>query len=146
MIAPERWRGNLALVRPVGALVSVVPGDRRGRRRLEAGLRALQPGAEVVLEASGLLAARRCRMVAGRAGIELRREYAALPSARAPAYLVEDAPAAAALFVGSLLAPPPRSRLATPVAAVLWAMRRMGEPSRLLRMLAPGRVAGGRRR
>jgi len=146
MIAAERWRGNLTLVRPVGALVAEVPGSRRGRRRLEAGLLALRPGAEVVLEATGPLSARRCRAVAARAGIELRREYAALPSARAPAYLVEDAPSSAALFVGSLLAPPPRSRLATPVAALLWAMGRMGDPSGLLRVLAPGRVAVGRRR
>src|SRR4051812_12866140 len=101
MIAAERWRGNVALVRPVGALVAEVPGSRRGRRRLEAALRALQPGAEVVIEASGPLAARRCRAVAARGGIELRREYTALPSARTPAYLVEDAPSSAALFVGS---------------------------------------------
>jgi hypothetical protein len=146
MIAAERWRGNLALVRPMGALVSEVPGRRRDRRRLEGALRALQSGSEVVLEASGPFAARRCRSVAERAGIELRREYAALPSARAPAYLVEDAPASVALFVDSLLAPPPRSRLSTPAAAVIWAMRQMGDASGLLRMLAPGRVAVGRRR
>ena len=145
MIAAERWRGNLALVRPAGALIAEVPGSPRGRRRLEAALRALQPGAEVVLEASGPLAARRCRMVAERGGIELGRRYAALPSARAPAYLVEDAPASAALFVGSLLAPPPRSRLATPIAVAHWAMRRMGDPSALMRLLAPGWVAVGRR-
>jgi hypothetical protein len=146
MIAAERWHGNLAFVRPQGALVAEVPGGRRGRRQLEAALRALQPGATVVLEASGPLAARRCRLVARRSGIELCREYAALPSARAPAYLVEDAPASAALFVRSLLAPPPRSRLATPVSAALWAMRRMRDPSGILRTLAPGRVTVGRRR
>jgi len=146
MIAAQRWRGNLALVRPADALVAEVPGGRRGLRELEAALRALQPGAAVVLEASGPLAARRCRLVAERAGIESCREYAALPSAREPAYLVEDAPASAALFVRSLLAPPPRSRLAPLVSAALWAMRRMRDPSRILRMLAPGRVIVGRRR
>jgi hypothetical protein len=92
------------------------------------------------------MAAGRCRRFAAQTGIEILHEYLALPSARAPAYLVEDAPASSALFVQAILVPPPRSIWSTPAEVALVLARRCADPSRVLRMLAPGRIVVGRRR
>jgi hypothetical protein len=99
----------------------------------------------VVLSVAGPAAAVRCRSFAAAAGVELERQYLAFPSAGAPAYLVEDAPAPAQLFAANILVAPPRSRATAPIDAVLALLRSM-KSWRLLRTLAPGRVAVGRKR
>ena len=108
-------------------------------------IRALPSGTPIVLFASAPGAIRRCRAFAAASGIALEDSYLAFPSARAPAYLVEDHPAPLRLFVRTILAAPPRRGVASPLAAGL-AVVRAFHPWRLLRSLAPGRVVVGRRR
>jgi hypothetical protein len=140
----ERWRSNWRCVSREGALHVDLGRPRTRRLDLERTIRDLPPGTAVVLAASAPAAISRCRTFASRAGIELEREYLALPSARAPAYLVEDAPATVRVFVRSVLTVPPGSVLSTPIDACLSVLRALS-PWRLIRMVAPGRVVVGRR-
>jgi hypothetical protein len=96
-------------------------------------LRAQAPGAR-----------RRCRAFAADAAIVVDREYLAFPAAAAPAYLVEDAPAPARLFVDAVLVAPPRTTLRLPIDVGLALLRALGG-ARLVRMFAPGRIVVGRR-
>lgn len=100
-------------------------------------------GTPVVLHASAPGAALRCRRFAARAGIELEREYLAFPSAARPGFIVEDDPTAARLFLATV-PPLPRPVLGTLTEIGLAAVRRLA-PWLMLRMLAPGRIAVGRR-
>jgi PKD domain len=113
MVAPNRWRGNSQVVAPGEAFpVHLVPFNRRGEA-LARTVAALPPGTPVVLSSSAPWAAGRCRRFATRAEIDIQRAYLALPSARAPAYIVEDAPASVATFVRTALVVPPRTILST---------------------------------
>ena len=144
MIGAARWRDNVRIVSPPGA-TRVELGRSRARRR--AALRTvvdLPTGAAVVFTTSAPGAARRSRAFAADAGLEIEREYLALPTASAPAYLVEVAPAPVHVFVDSVLVAPPGIRFSAPAAAMLAAMRALG-PWRLLRTFAPGRVVIARR-
>lgn len=144
MIGSDRWRSNWQVVTRPGS-VRVDLGRSAARR--EAAFQKvseLPVGAGVVLCASAPGAARRCRAFAARSGLELEREYLAFPSAAAPAYLVEDAPAPVGVFVKAVLVTPPGVRLRLPVDAAL-AFARTFSPWRLIRTLAPGRVAVARR-
>jgi hypothetical protein len=138
----HRWTGNWLMVSPGGAVRADVGWSRRERRATRETLRALPAGTPVVLCASAPLAWSRCRRFAARAAVELDRGYLAFPSATAPAYLVEDAPAPARVFADDVLVAPPGSALTTPISAVLGVLRRV-PPWRLLRTLAPGRVVVG---
>jgi hypothetical protein len=140
----ERWQANWRAVSPPGGVRVDVPRSAAARSALQRRLAALEPGAPLVLCASGPGARRRCRRLARVAGIALERHYLAFPGA-APAYLVEDHPASAELFARNVLAAPPSSALAAPADSVAALVRRAGA-GRILRMLAPGHVAVGRRR
>jgi hypothetical protein len=140
----ERWRSNWRSVSPDGALRVDLSRSSARRRALERTIRELPRGTAVVLTASAPGAIGRCRAFALRAGIGLEREYLALPSAWAPAYLVEDSPAPVRVFVRTVLAVPPGSTLATPMGACLSVLRALS-PWRFIRMVAPGRVVVGRR-
>lgn len=142
MISNERWRNNWLVISPPGAVRLDLQRSSATDQALERTIRDLRPGTPVVLCASAPGAVRRCRRVASRGGIELEREYLAFPSATAPAYLVEDDAAPVRVFVGSVLAPPPRARFALAISAGLGVLRLL-RPWRLLRALAPGRVAVG---
>jgi hypothetical protein len=109
-------------------------------------IRALAAGTPIVLCASAPAAIARCRAFASKAGVELEREYLAFPSAAAPGYLVEDAPAPVRVFVQTVLVTPPRTRtaLSTPIGVGLSVLRALN-PWRLIRAIAPGRVVVGRR-
>ncbi len=146
MIAPNRWRGNSHVVAPRNALEVHLAPFRRTRRDLVRAIAGLAPGSPVVVSTSAPWAAARCRRFARQAGIDIHREYVALPTARTPAYLVEDAPASAAAFVQHVLIVPPRAVLSGPIDAALTVMRRLRDPSRALRVLAPGRIVVGARR
>ena len=76
--------------------------------------------------------------------MELEREYLAFPSAAAPAYLVEDAPAPVTVFLRTVLVAPPRSRLSPIIEPALGAVRALN-PLWFVRAVAPGRVVVGRR-
>lgn len=144
MIGTERWRDNWLVVSPTGALR--VDLDRSSGRRegLKRRIRELPPGSHVVLVASAPGAIRRCRRFAAATNVNLECEYLAFPSAGAPAYLVEDDPAPLRLFVKTILVAPPRSAFAKSLAVGLGLLRAL-RPLLLIRAIAPGRVAVGRR-
>jgi hypothetical protein len=143
-VGQDRWRDNWRIISPPGA----VPVDLRrpagGRGALVDTVRALPAGTPVVLFGSAPGATRRCKAFAARAGIELERGYLAFPSARAPGYLVEDAPPSVRTFVRTMLVVPPRTRLSLLMQIGLRVLR---NPSRwwMTRWVAPGRVVVGRR-
>jgi hypothetical protein len=139
-----RWRGNWLVLSPPGAVRVDVGRSPTRRRAIAQEIRALPSGTPVALCASFPGAIGRCRTFAWEAGVEPDREYLAFPSATAPAYLVEDAPASIGFFLRTLLIVPPGTPLSAPIEAVLRILRAVG-PSRLIRRLAPGRVVVGRR-
>jgi hypothetical protein len=145
MIATDRWHDNWIAISPPGAVRVDLVRSAAQRRALERTVHDLQPGTPIVIGAAAPRAARRCRRFASAAGITLDHEYLAFPSARTPAYLVEDNAAPLRLFVDTMLATPPRTRFSLPVAAALRLLR-ASKPWWLLRTIAAGRVVVGRRR
>jgi hypothetical protein len=121
-----------------------LPRSHAARRHFEQRLRDLPTGTAVVFAAGPPRAGARCRTTAARSGIVLERTYLAFPSSEAPAYLVEDAPAPARVFVKTVLAVPPRSNSSVALLAAVRILRSIGT-WRLLRLLSPGRVVVGRR-
>jgi hypothetical protein len=140
----ERWSGNRLVLDPGGAVHAVLERSRRRRRAAERSVLALPGGTPVVLAAAAPGAIRRCDAFASRTRVEVQREYLAFPSAAAPAYLVEDAPATVLLFVQTVLVAPPGSPWAAPLEACFGVFRALGT-WRLVRLIAPGRVVVGRR-
>ena len=141
----EHWENNWLVVSPPGAVRVDLPRSRGRRRELTREVRELGTGTPVVLFASAPGAIRRCRGFAAASDLVLRDEYLAFPSAREPAYLVEDHPAPVRLFVKTILVTPPRRAFVNPLAVALASVR-VFHPWRLIRSLAPGRVVVGRRR
>lgn len=144
MIDHERWRDNWRVVSPPGAVRLDLARSHSKRRTLQERVRELPEGTPVVLVASAPGAIRRCRTFATEAEIELEREYLAFPSAVAPAYLVEDAPAPLGVFVRTVLALPFRSAWSAPIEAGMTLLRALS-PWRLMRAISPGRIVVGRR-
>jgi hypothetical protein len=141
----ERWRQNRHVVAPVDAFVADVLPLRRASDAVIREIGSLPAGSPVVLCSPPPFARRRCRRFASAAGIDIHREYLALPTAGAPAYLVEDAPAATAYFVGSILVPPPRTIWAGPFRLGLAVISKLANPGRIVRVIAPRLVVGSRR-
>jgi hypothetical protein len=141
----ERWRQNRHVIAPAGAFVAEVAPLRRGVGSLLHEVRALAAGSPVILCAPPPFARRRCRRFASAAGIDIHREYLALPTAGAPAYLVEDAPASTAYFVRSILVAPPRKIWTVPFRACLALVARLRDPAPVVRSVAPRIVVGTRR-
>jgi hypothetical protein len=139
----ERWRENWLAVTPAGGVLVRVGRSRSERRASRRAVATLPSGTPVVLAASAPGAIRRCRLFASQTGVELERAYLALPSAEAPAYLVEDAPASIAFFLESVLSAPPGVQLFGVVELALRVVRAL-RPWRLVRVAAPGRLAVGR--
>jgi hypothetical protein len=144
LIGEKRWRNNWMAISPANAVRLDLQRSVAKRRALKQRVRDLPAGTPVVLLGSAPGAIRRCRTFASKAGIELEREYLAFPSARAPGYLVEDAPAPVRTFVKTVLVAPPRTALSTPIQVGLGVLRAFS-PWRPIRMVAPGRVVVGRR-
>jgi hypothetical protein len=96
----------------------------------------------VVLAATGPGATRRCRALAASSGVELGREFLAIPTATAPGCLVENAAAPVGAFVRSVLVAPQDTRLGPIVDAGL-ALLRAASSLRLLRIIVPGRIVTG---
>jgi hypothetical protein len=145
VIGEERWRDNWLAVSPDGSLRVDLRRGRPRRRAQSDAVRKLPAGTPVVLFAKAPGAIGRCKSFASEAGIEVEQEYLAFPSAAAPGYLVEDAPASVGVFVKTFLAAPPRSRFSTLLEAGFGLLRRL-DSWRLMRRIAPARVAVGRRR
>jgi hypothetical protein len=139
----ERWRENWLAVSPSGGVRVHVGRSRIERLASHRTVATLPAGTPVVLTSSAPRAIRRCRSFASQAGIALEREYLALPSAEAPAYLVEDAPASIAVFVESVLFAPPGVPFRAAVETAVRVVRAL-RAWRLVRAAARGRVAVGR--
>ena len=143
MTGSERWRENWLAVSPTGGVLLHVGRSRSERQASRRTVAALSAGTPVVLTASAPGAIGRCRSFASQTGIALEREYLALPSARTPAYLVEDAPASVAVFLESVLVAPPGVPFLAAFEVALRVVRAL-KPWHLVRAAAPGRVAVGR--
>ena len=143
MIGSERWRENLRVVSPAGAIRVELGRSARGRQRALRQVRELPLGSDLVLCVPGPGAAWRCRRFAAEGGVAIEREYLAFPSAGAPAYLVEVERGPVQAFIRSVLVAPPEIPFSGQIAVALALVRRVS-PWRLIRALAPGRIAVGR--
>jgi hypothetical protein len=145
MIADARWDTNWSAVAPPESVRVDLGPSATKRREARRTIEALPAGTPVVIRASALGAIGLDRFVS-QAGLGVEREYLAFPSARAPAYLVEDARAAIRLFVAAVIVTPPRTRtrFSTPIGAALAVLRAL-KPWRLVGRIAPGRVVVTRR-
>jgi hypothetical protein len=143
-ITADRWRNNWRAISPPGAAVIELTRSPAKRADAIVRIRGLSSGAPVVLIASAPWAVRRCKRVAHETQVELEREYLAFPTATAPAYLVEDVRATIRLFAETILVAPPRAAASIGVQSAVHLLRALN-PWRLIRLLAPGRVAVGRK-
>jgi hypothetical protein len=73
----------------------------------------------------------------------VEREYLTVPSARAPAYLVEDTPTSVGVFLESVLFAPPGLPFSPVIEALLVIARKL-RAWRLVRAAAPGHMLVGR--
>jgi hypothetical protein len=140
----RRWAQNWRIVAPENAVLIDVPRSRTGRRRARRLLDGLPSGTSVVLVGHAAGARRRCRRLARVTGVRLTREYVALPSGRAPAYLVEDAPGTWRYVLSALLTIPPSPPVRTASTEALLRVTRRLSAWNGVGALAPGRVAIGR--
>lgn len=144
MDSVERWRQNRLVIAPADAFMAEV-APLRSTAAVLGEVASLAAGSPVIVCSPPPFARRRCRRFAAAAGIEVQREYVALPTAGAPAYLVEDAPVATAYFLRSILVPPPRTIWAAPFRLCLSAVSKLADPGPIVRALAPRLVVGTRR-
>jgi hypothetical protein len=141
----ERWSENVRLVGPSNAVrvrlpwLPILPRSAAART-----VRRLPAETPVILVAGAPCARLRCRAFAAWNRIELEHEYLAFPSVRTPAYLVQAEPASVRLFASSILAVPPGSAFRLPFQLAIRVLRSVSSVH-LVRALAPGRVAVGRR-
>jgi hypothetical protein len=141
-ITAERWRENWRVLSNGDAVRIELTGGTSGEA--ESRVRQLTAGTPVVLAASGPTASRRCRAFAARAGVDLEREFLAIPNAKAPGCLVEDAPGSIATFLRSVLVAPQGSRLSPLLDAGLAVLRTVAS-RRIVRTAVPGRIVVGTR-
>jgi hypothetical protein len=139
------WERSWRVVSPPGSVPVRVPGRAPARRRLARRVAGLPSGTPVVITDRGPWSSRRSRRFARRAGVRLEREYAALPSLRLPAYLVEREPETVRYFCRALLAAPPGAGPTAAAAAGVarWVAGRL--PAGVVAGLVPAVVGVGRR-
>jgi hypothetical protein len=129
---------------PSGAQRIEVGRSPAARRALLDDIADLPAGTPVVILARAPGAISRCRQFAAAASVAVEQEYLTFPSAAAPCHLIEDAPAAIALYVDTVLVAPPGEFYSRPIELCLSLLRAV--PSwRLVRRLAPGRALVGTR-
>jgi hypothetical protein len=140
----QRWEGNWRAVSDEGAARIDVARGRDGKEAAVADARLLPAGTEIVLVVPAPGSARRARAVAAAAGVDISREYLALPSAQTPAYLIENATGPFRVFVENVLGSPSQGALGRLQDVAVAAVRRM-RPRRLVGLLGAGTVVVGRR-
>jgi hypothetical protein len=120
-----------------------VPESSTRQRRLHRQMRTLPVGTTVVLCSNALGSRWRCRRFARDGGIEVLREYIAIPSAHMPTCYVEDTPKALRYFFSQLLALPKGGAV---VSAVFGVAKRAFRviPYPWLGAVAPARIIVGR--
>jgi phosphotransferase family enzyme len=127
-----------------GALCHDVPASAAARRRLARRLRTLPPGTTIVLRSEGVGSRQRCRHLARDAGIELIREYVAVPSIDPPTCYVEDSTSALRYFTTHVLALPGGGPAASAALEAAKSISGSILPLGLVGRLAPNRLALGR--
>jgi hypothetical protein len=135
------WERNLEVLAPPGTS-RVSAGGSRLRGAAVRRVRALPPGSAVLVWGP----ARSCRRLARSAGIEVDREFIAIPSVRSPIYLVEKAPEPINYFCSTLLTLPPGASLLAPLGEAVLTFIRAVRRSPWIGSVLPGRVLVGRRR
>jgi hypothetical protein len=152
MEAASRPGGSQSLARELwqhvtapGSVRFDVPASTAARRRLRHKVRNLPPGAPVVLWCAALGSSRRrCRRFAREAGIEILREYVAIPSLDSPTCYVEDSRAALSYFFTELLTLPKGSAALSAPLQAMKGMARTFFPTALVGSVAPIRLVVGR--
>jgi hypothetical protein len=114
------------------------------RLDLSGSARSLPPGTTVALCCRALGSRRRCRRFAADAGIEVLREYLAIPSAVSPTCYVEDTPLALRFFLADLLTLPRGSAASSAVLGAVKKAAGIVFPSALVGAVAPIRIVLGR--
>lgn len=132
------------MVSAAGSVRVTVGRRRRDARQAALDVAQLASGTPVVLVTPAPFAGSRSRRVAAQARIGVERAYLALPNADAPAYLVENRPAAFGVFVEAMPVPP-GSGIRSAVRGLMLSAVRAFRPRRLVGALAAGRVVVGRR-
>lgn len=134
------WR----LLTEPGTVQVDLPRSAPARRRLRQQIGTLPAGTAVVLCSSELGSRMRCRRFAKDAGIQLMREYVAVPSVHAPACYVEDTPQAISYFVSQLLALPRGGAVKSALLGAAKTAARLQFPWTAIGAVAPVRVAVAR--
>jgi hypothetical protein len=127
-----------------GALCRDVPASAPARRRLARRLRTLPGGTTVILRCTAVGSRRLCRRLARDAGIELLREYVAVPAIGPPTCYVEDSPSPLRYFVTHVLALPGGGSAISAALEAVKALSGSFLPLGLVGSLAPNRLALGR--
>jgi hypothetical protein len=135
------WERNLEVLAPPGTTRLPARGVRP-RWAAVRSVRALPPGSSVLVWGP----ARSCRRLARSAGIEIDREFIAIPSVRSPIYLVEKAPESINYFCSTLLTLPPGASVLAPFGEALLTLVRAVRRSPWIGSVLPGRVMVGRLR
>jgi hypothetical protein len=132
------WERNLAVLAPPGT-TRLPAGGVRARWEAIRSIRALPPGSSVLVWGP----ARSCRRLARSGGIEIEREFIAIPSVRSPLYLVERAPGPINYFCSTLLTLPPGASVLAPFGEALLTLVRAVRRSPWIGSILPGRVMVG---
>jgi hypothetical protein len=127
-----------------GTLRFDLPGVRATRRGLVRRMRALPAGATFVVCCTAAASAWRCRRFASDAGIEVLREYVAIPSAGSPTCYVEDTPVALRHFLLQVLALPRGGAVISALLRAVKAISAVVFPWAFIGAVAPSRVVLGR--
>jgi hypothetical protein len=98
----------------------------------------------VVLSCAGLGARRRCRLFARDAGIEILREYIAVPSVESPTCYIEDSRSTLAYFFTELLTLPRGGAVISAPLQTMKTIARSFFPATLVGSVAPIRIVLGR--
>ena len=127
-----------------GSIRFSVPASVAARQRLRHRVRNLPPGAPVVLSCAALGSRQRCRRFARDAGIEILREYVAMPSVDSPTCYIEDLrPSLLYFFTELMTLPRGGSALSAPLQ-VIKTMARTFFPATLVGAVVPIRIVLGR--
>ncbi len=138
----DRWWN---VVVPEDAQEVELPGDARARNDLAARLHRLEHGALVAVVGDQAGSWWGMRVLLGRAGLRLEREYLALPGLDSPGYLVEADHASFRHFFSQLLYMPSGGWVKVSQARLLARVASMPVLWRVGAWLAPSRLAIARR-
>lgn len=136
----QPWR----LLAPEAAMQLDLPASNSALFDLEEQVRRMPAGTEIVLCASTLGSRWRVRRFTRNAGIDILREYVAIPSAGPPTCYVEASPLALRYFFTQVSTLPGGGAAVSALLAAAKKAARLVFPTALIAALAPTRVVFGR--